>query len=1254
MPSSDNRRRSWWRAGAGSLWLVLSLLPVLGQAAGISLERDLHEALDRSRAVIEQAKEQLEQGRAAPKEVDQIRTLADRIRKIDLMLREKFRLREEALKTGGAGALARHRSMASGVRAAIGEYLDAVEGLQRSGPSAALLQNLLDLIDRIHPRRSAPILGALPYRNLDYASQEPDPSPAMKPAYKGGNKTVGPDDLKNTPEAPIDGPIATLAQSLNWNPVSIYEYVKNNVETEWYWGCMKGAEETLRQKSGNDCDQASLLAALMRASGFPTRYVRGTIEFFPGIARAMNLTGIQDPLKVAELFRKAGIPFRPVVSGGTVANFQMDHLWVESQIPYSNYRGAVIDGQGKTWLGLDTAIKVRDYLYSGTVDAANGFDLSGVRGEYLASPSPLTPLDYLKSRLLEAGYTLSDVQKTRTLPEEVLNILPAGMQFEQRKITREYTEIPEELRHRVKFTATTKEGTFLFDFVADTLALSNRKIALGYEPESVEDQQIINAFGGLYNTPSYLVRLRPVLLIDDQRVAVGQDGLPMGEDFHLVVDAEAPRGTERIAQSHVAGALAVIVVTAQQAADQATTVPPELRDPVQTLQGIGLRHTDVWNRAEAEIAALLHLSLARPLPTVVTVGNVVDVTTVLGVPHEVAWKGVYVDAGLRAIEAVPEKQVTDSRSRDFMQLSALHGSILENLVLEEAVNTEAISTAKLLALANASGMPVLTLTKDNSAALLPALPFSAEIKKDIADAVNQDFSVKIPDREIDYRDWQGVGYIKEDPATGEAGYMLSGRIAGGMTAVSPQGWAATETAERLGDFYAGSQKPVSITFPRNGSTLYASPITVQGLISGASTRVSVNGREAEVSGKTFQAQDIGLLPGVNRITASVTDPTGATGTDLVIVNYEVVLKTYISLPFAGTTLSISPIDVAGVVSDPAAAVVVNGVAANVSAEGRFVATGVALSNGENKITAKATRWDGQSSSHEITVQCRPGEPAPAPISLSITSPQAGAVIDRPTATVSGSFASAAGEVWIKVNGIPATTYGNRFAANDVPIGQEGAYPIVAEAQDSNGAAGRTQIAVTVSPAPLVRLSANVTSGIAPLTVYFAADPQMPRAVTNYRMDFDGDGVDEYDAATFDNVSRTYELEGAYFPRLTVTDDQGNVYTNTIGVVVVQREAVLAALREKWDAVRAALLAGNIESALAYFVPGSQPQYDKLFKTIGQEKLVTLLGGITEIRLNSHGGRLAECGAIRVETGGTYSYPVTFVKDYHGMWKIHGF
>jgi len=57
---------------------------------------------------------------------------------------------------------------------------------------------------------------------------------------QGGNTAVSPDDTKGAPEAPLLKQIAELAESLAWNPVSIYEWVKNNIETEWYWGCIKG------------------------------------------------------------------------------------------------------------------------------------------------------------------------------------------------------------------------------------------------------------------------------------------------------------------------------------------------------------------------------------------------------------------------------------------------------------------------------------------------------------------------------------------------------------------------------------------------------------------------------------------------------------------------------------------------------------------------------------------------------------------------------------------------------------------------------------------------------------------------------------------------------------------------------------------------------------------------------------------------------------------------------------------------------
>ncbi len=75
--------------------------------------------------------------------------------------------------------------------------------------------------------------------------------------------------------------ISALAEELGKNPVRIYEYVKNTIMYQPYWGALKGAAVTLAQKSGNDADQASLLIALLRASGYPARFLCWSVDCDP-------------------------------------------------------------------------------------------------------------------------------------------------------------------------------------------------------------------------------------------------------------------------------------------------------------------------------------------------------------------------------------------------------------------------------------------------------------------------------------------------------------------------------------------------------------------------------------------------------------------------------------------------------------------------------------------------------------------------------------------------------------------------------------------------------------------------------------------------------------------------------------------------------------------------------------------------------------------------------------------------------------
>ncbi|MBI5101638.1 MAG: hypothetical protein HZB33_07390 [Nitrospirae bacterium] len=472
----------------------------------------------------------------------------------------------------------------------------------------------------------------------------------------------------------------------------------------------------------------------------------------------------------------------------------------------------MIDNSNPVWLGLDTSIKVTGYTYNTPLElSADGAQLSAIRDEYLSTMQTETPLEYFKEKLsASSGQQAESYRLTRSLIPEVMNILPSSMQYDQLAVTHEYTEIPDDLKHKVKFTASDANNSELFSISLNSLRLSNRKITLSYEPETVEDQQIIDSYGGLDNTPAYLVRLRPLLKVDGEMVVAGKDGLPMGTDYNLTIELISPNGTERITSTQITANLSAIGTVAQKALDPEQTTISEEDDAETILFKETNRYIDNWNKAEDELAALLHLQFARPVPTITTIGGVLDVTYLLDIPHGFEWKGVYVDAGLRAVGATPSRSPLtqggdENRQKTFMQLSALQGSVLENRIFEDDFQVESISTAKLFQVVGANcNTPSLlcsiaTIDKTNVDTLLPTLDLDDNIKEDITNAVNQGLVVRIPQSPtpepqslIFYKDWTGIGYIKESPATGEAGYMLSGMIAGGMSVILPANWVNTD------------------------------------------------------------------------------------------------------------------------------------------------------------------------------------------------------------------------------------------------------------------------------------------------------------------------------------------------------------------------------------------------------------------------------------------------------------------------------
>ncbi len=87
------------------------------------------------------------------------------------------------------------------------------------------------------------------------------------------------EQLSSTPDANATDPvIQEKAAELNYDPASIFAYLRDEVGYESYVGSLRGARGALWSEAGNSLDEASLGVALFRASGIPSRYAHGTLS----------------------------------------------------------------------------------------------------------------------------------------------------------------------------------------------------------------------------------------------------------------------------------------------------------------------------------------------------------------------------------------------------------------------------------------------------------------------------------------------------------------------------------------------------------------------------------------------------------------------------------------------------------------------------------------------------------------------------------------------------------------------------------------------------------------------------------------------------------------------------------------------------------------------------------------------------------------------------------------------------------------
>lgn len=164
--------------------------------------------------------------------------------------------------------------------------------------------------------------------------------------------------------APVPHEITLLADALDDDPDLIFDFVRNNIRTEWMYGLKKGALGTLIERSGTSFDQAQLLVELLIAAGYDANYVSGFVKLSSSQWAAW--TGMTSLAASCQLLSSGGFgaiinndSANSVCNGsnpsGTVSNVKLSHIWVKVDIGGTDY---VFDPSYKAYTfepGLDLA-----------------------------------------------------------------------------------------------------------------------------------------------------------------------------------------------------------------------------------------------------------------------------------------------------------------------------------------------------------------------------------------------------------------------------------------------------------------------------------------------------------------------------------------------------------------------------------------------------------------------------------------------------------------------------------------------------------------------------------------------------------------------------------------------------------------------------------------------------------------------------------------------------------------------------------
>jgi RHS repeat-associated protein len=602
-----------------------------------------------------------------------------------------------------------------------------------------------------------------------------------------------------TSSSPATDPeIVELARALRHDVDLIYAYVHDQIAFEPLFGALKGPLGTLLDKRGNDFDQAALMVALLRESGYTASYVEGTLRLTA--QQAKDWLGLEDYLAIGQLLPSGGIP----IENFFTTRVDVHHVWVK----------VVIGGQAYVF---DPSFKQSVAVPAMDLPTAMGYDAPGFLNAALSGSAASS--DYIEdvnqanvtsqlagyaSNLAEyvrnnaPGATLDEVIGGHRIDQAVSGLRQTSLPLQQSVLAEWPDEIPTALHTTLRIRLPGIDQTIT------SSEIYGRRLTLFYNAS---------------NAPE--LRLAGELLATGSAVSAGASQAIAFDIDHPYAAGGGAYGDQSGSQTIVVGGVYVI---SNGWGSMGKGMVDRHRQLLREYRHAGLDDRSELVLGEAQMLVsynwIAENSLASELSDTIANGN--------SLHHH--WVGIagengapYVDLPFNLVSTISLANDDAVATAMFFSSSGI-GSAFEHGVIEQTQGIAAVSTVKLLDKANGLSDKIFDATSANFGSIRPQLTgYSSSELQFVQAYLNAGYRVLLPsDGDLTEGQWSGMGFLAISPDGSQIGSLIGGGLNGGFgtqpSGTNVDGTAASGDPAGNTNNHPQSVDPIDLV---TGDSLYA-------------------------------------------------------------------------------------------------------------------------------------------------------------------------------------------------------------------------------------------------------------------------------------------------------------------------------------------------------------------------------------------------------------------------------------------------